>query len=245
MTPTAVTSTRNPRVVAAAKLHRSRARRQAGLTLVEGPHLLAQAARTGADVETFFALKDDPHIATASHHGWEIITVSEQVLQRLSGTAQPQGPVATVRIPTAGPLPDGNCVVLWGVGDPGNTGTIIRSAAAFGFAVVIGPATADPWAPKVLRAAAGAHFHTWVGAVADPHPGALAPRMHVAAIPAGSTSGLPAAPLALYVGDEAAGLPTAIVAACEREVTVPMDSGVESLNVAVAASILMSWTAGT
>lgn len=219
MTLPAITSTRNPRVVAAARLHRARIRRETGLTLLEGPHLIGEATRTGAAVRTVFATLDDPAIPLAAAAGWEVLTVSRPVLERLSGTEQPQGPIAELEVPAPSPLPAGNCAVLWSVGDPGNVGTIIRSAAAFGFSVVIGPGTADPWSPKTLRAGAGGHFHTWVGAVADPAPPRLAPRSHVAAVATGGRPALPRPPLALYIGDEASGLPAAVVAACDFEVT--------------------------
>jgi TrmH family RNA methyltransferase len=137
-------------------------------------------------------------------------------------------------------LPTGNVVVAWGVSDPGNTGALVRTAAAFGWAFAAGPGTADPWSPKVLRAGAGGHFHTAVGRVAD--LGDLGERSTVASV---VTGGDPPAvlrgrrPLAVLIGDEGAGLPESVVAAADLRVTIPMPGGTESLNAAVAGAILV------
>ena len=91
--------------------------------------------------------------------------VDERGLRRLATTEHPQSPVAVMVIPAGCAASAGHLLVAWGVGDPGNVGTLIRCAAAFGLGFAAGPGTADPWAPKVLRAAAGGHFRAGVARV--------------------------------------------------------------------------------
>lgn len=180
----------------------------------------------------------------------EVLRVGAAVLARISGTETPQGVVAVVAVPEAEVPPDGGLLVAWGVSDPGNVGTLIRSAAAFRLGFAAGPGCADPWGPKVVRAGAGAHFRTPIVRVAD--LGGLGARTIVAAVarggdPPASLRGAGAA--AVLVGDEAAGLPAEVEAAADRRITIPMPGGTESLNAAVAGSIvadhLARWRSST
>ncbi len=234
MTP--VRSPRNPRVAAALRLRRARERRASGLTLLEGPNLLEEAVAAGARIRQVFAAADDSRaLELASGSAAEIITVTQEVLNRLAPTQHPRGPVAVLEIPPPARV-TGDALLLWGLTDPGNVGTLIRSAAAFSLSVVVGPGSADPWGPKVLRAAAGAHFRTTVAP-----EGARPAATRVVTVPRGGVAPwqLPAAPrFEVVVGSEAHGLPSQMVAAADIRVTIPMPGGVESLNAAVAGSIL-------
>jgi TrmH family RNA methyltransferase len=143
-------------------------------------------------------------------------------------------------IPEAAGLPGGDLLVAWGVADPGNVGTLIRCAAAFGLGFAAGPGTADPWSPKVLRSGAGGHFRAGAARVGGLEPLRAGDRRLVASVARGGSapSALPRGPVAVLVGDEARGLPPEVVAACEAAVTIPMPGGTESLNAAVAGAIL-------
>jgi TrmH family RNA methyltransferase len=130
----------------------------------------------------------------------------------------------------AGPV----CVALWGVADPGNVGTVLRSALAFGAAsVAIGPGSADPYAPKAVRASMGALFSVPVARVRDVSE---LPGRKVALV---ARAGQPIGPLdgdaTLVVGAEREGLPDDVVAACDEVAHIPIES--ESLNAAIAASV--------
>jgi TrmH family RNA methyltransferase len=132
----------------------------------------------------------------------------------------------------AGPV----CVALWGVGDPGNVGTVLRSALAFGAAsVAIGPGSADPYAPKAVRASMGALFDVPVARVraVEELPGCT-----IALVAHG---GEPLAPpegdVTLVVGAEREGLPAKVVAACDAVATIPVAA--ESLNAAMAATVAL------
>ena len=132
----------------AARLHRARERRQNGLTLVEGPDLLADVIAAGGNVRETFALE-------ATDDG--VVLVDQRALERLAGTKTPRGPVAVVEIPTDSLDPSRNLLVSVGVSDPGNVGSVIRTAYALvGGSVVLGPGCADPYSPKAVRASMGA-----------------------------------------------------------------------------------------
>lgn len=163
--------------------------------------------------------------------------VGDGVLARVGSVVTPQGVMATARIPEVAPEADGDFAVeLAGVADPGNAGTIVRTAVAAGAqAVVFSPESVDPWNPKTVRASAGALFRVplvetgpkgeRVGA--DPHRGDPYDQSDFTG------------PLTLVVGNEAHGLEHLDqTAAIDRWVSIPMAESVESLNVASAAAIL-------
>jgi RNA methyltransferase, TrmH family len=154
-----VRSPRNAKVAEASRLRRARDRRAAGLTLLEGPHVLKEALHAGADIRRIFALVDDEVAGfVARHSGAELIVVEQAVLDRLAPTESPRGPIAVMAIPPPG-VGRADTVVM-AVTDPGNAGTIIRTAASFGFDVSATAGAVDVWSPKVVRAGAGAHFRT-------------------------------------------------------------------------------------
>ncbi len=163
--------------------------------------------------------------------------VSDDVLAKVGSVVTPQGVMATARIPEITPVADGDFAVeLAGVADPGNAGTIVRTAVAAGAqAVVFSPQAVDPWNPKTVRASAGALFRVPLAEKgprgerigADPHRGDLYDQADLSG------------PLTLVVGNEAHGLdPLDQIAAIDRWVSIPMAESVESLNVASATAIL-------
>lgn len=238
--PERITSTRNARVVAAAALARGRERRARGRMLVEGPHLLSEAIAAGVTVETVFARPDDPSAPSlARAAGAELIEVDDPVLRRLADTKSPRGPVAVAVIPPSAPVRGD---VLWlDTGDPGNVGTLIRTAAAFAFSVSLGPRAADPWSPKVLRASAGAAFRVELSTDGSFPPDGIVVATVVSdgidvrdAVAAFDV----ARPVVVLVGDEAGGLTAAQLERADLRVTIPMPGGTESLNASVAGSIV-------
>lgn len=228
-----ISSTRNPGVMGAARLHRARHRGETGRTLVEGPPVVSEAIAARVPLLELYVL--DGEAVPVGHEGTARIVTAE-VLAKLAGTSTPRGPVAVIDIPDPMLPIDRPALVAWGVSDPGNCGTMVRIAAAFGYGFVAGPDSADPWSPKVLRSGAGGHFRTSVAAVGD-LSGLGAFRL-VGTVPrGGDPPGAMRVGEALMIGSEAHGLPDEVMAACERLVTIPMRSGVESLNAAVAAGI--------
>lgn len=126
------------------------------------------------------------------------------------------------------------CVALWGVGDPGNVGTVLRAAHAFGAsAVALGPGSADPFGPKAVRASMGAVFSVGVRRVKDVSE-LPQPRVALVAREGEELAG-PAA--TLLVGAERDGLPAEVVAACDRVAHIPIQG--DSLNAAMAATVAL------
>jgi TrmH family RNA methyltransferase len=175
--------------------------------------------------------------------------VTVQVLEAVAQTEAPSGVVAILEFPGPAPLSDHARdrlgLVLDGVGDPGNVGTMLRTADALGTSYVLTHGTSvDPYAPKVVRAAMGAHFRL------DVYPNvcwqeALAQLPGVEVIAAVAAGGEPVMCFdwpdrgLLALGSEAHGLSAEVEESAATRVHIPMRRGVESLNAAVAASILM------
>jgi len=231
-------SHRNPRVAETARLHRGDDRRNRGLTLLEGPHLVEEAVAAGQRLLELYALADDRSaVGWAAAAGAELVVVGEEALKRLSSTQTPQSPLAVLEIPTRGLDASRSVLVAWRISDPGNLGTMIRTAAAFGLDVAVTAGSADLWSPKVLRAGMGGHFHT---AVVEIDGLDALEAVLVAAVMSGGVSprDLPPGRLAILIGSEAHGLPNEVVAQADVRVTIPMAGPTESLNAAAAATIL-------
>ena len=242
-----ITSLRNPRVAAARKLRRSRVRKETGRTIIEGPLVLGEALRADALVHEVFCRADDsPTREICADRGIEVALVAPHVIDGLAETAQPRGPVAVVDIKASGAVQTVDSIVLWRVGDPGNAGTIIRTAVAFEFQVIATVDSVDLWSPKVLRAAAGAHFRAkLIEAVpADPDELVSADLRLVVTAADGPASLREAVagdePVAFSVGNEAHGVPASLRQhPATTTAAIPMPGGTDSLNAAVAAAVVM------
>ena len=236
-----VRSTANARVAEAVRLRRVRDRRRSGHTLLEGPNVLLDAvAAQVAIIRVFGRPEDHQSRELAGQAGAEWIPVAAEVLERLAPTEHPRGPIAVAVVPTGGA---GERDLIWlEVNDPGNAGTLVRAAAAFGFDVAAPSGAVDLWAPKVIRAGAGGHFHT---TVTQPTTRSDTGGFSIVTVVQG---GRPAAELRkldptirciVLVGSEAHGLDPALAESADLAVTVPMPGGTESLNAAVAGAIVM------
>ncbi len=198
-------------------------------------------------IRSVFGLDSDTtsrRLAAEARAEW--LPVTEAVLRRMATTGEPQSPVAVFDIPAPVIPGGGDLLAAWGIADPGNAGTLIRTAAAFGLAFVAGPGTADPWSPKVLRSAAGGHWETTVGTAADLDDLRGSGRALVATVVSGGEApqAIHAYPeVCLLIGGEAAGLPAGVVEAADLQITIPMPGGTESLNAAMAGAILAYETA--
>ena len=216
------TSARDLRVVRAARLLRDEAaRQQEGAFVVDDAELLDAAVAAGVDVEYVLGAG-----GTAA---------SPDAMRALATVGQPPEVVAVCRRPArpSGPLPS-RSLVLARVTGPGNVGSIVRTAAAFGLPrVALTAGCADPWSRRALRAAKGATFTI---PIATEQP--LAGELLAAAVPRGGVHPreLPAE-ASIVLGSEAGGLSAEELARCDLAVTIPAP-GFESLNVAAAAAIL-------
>jgi TrmH family RNA methyltransferase len=250
-----LTSPRNPTIRQIRKLQRSaRDRRETGMFVIEGVRLVEEALQAGVMPETVLYLEDlgDRGAAVLERFraaGLEPIPVSAAVMQAAAGTQTPQGLLAVLPLP-AGPLPASLTflLVLDGVRDPGNLGAILRTAAAAAVeGALLSPGSADPYQPKAVRAAMGAHFKLPVRTAEWDEIEALTAGLQVFLADAGSetaaetdhTNADLTGPLALVIGGEAHGEGPEIARLNPLRLRIAMPGGVESLNAAVAAGILM------
>jgi RNA methyltransferase, TrmH family len=243
---------RSPRVVAARRLQRRRDRDERRLFLVEGPQAVREAAGHVVDLfGTAEALADHPD-AVAAAGAARITTVTAAGLAALAETVQPQGLVAVCRhldLPLDAALARRPrlVAVLVEVRDPGNAGTVLRTADAAGAgAVVFAGSAVDPYNGKAVRASAGSLFHLDV--VRAGSPGAVVAALRAAGYTVLAADGygpvpLDAAPLhpptAWLFGSEAHGLPMQVAAAADARVHVPIYGRAESLNLAAAAAVCL------
>jgi RNA methyltransferase, TrmH family len=225
--------------------------------LLDGPHLVEDAIASGATIEiAAFAEKHangrlDSLVARAGRAGARTVAVTDQVLAAISPVQHPSGVVAIVRRPPptieqAFAKRPQLVVLLSDVQDPGNVGAIVRAAEACGASgIVAGAATANPFGWKALRGAMGSTFRLPVARA--PVDAALeiahaAGVRVVAAIPRGGTP-LPACdlrpPTAVLFGGEGGGLSHDRLEAADERLTIPMHGQVESLNVAIAAALIL------
>ncbi len=248
-----VTSRNNPRLREAAALVASaRERRKSGKCVLEGEHVVtACAARHGAPetlIVTDAALATPAVRNLTERHAERTLVMSEALFAGIASLPASVGVLAIVMTPqpALAALAD-FCLLLDGVQDPGNVGSMLRSAAAAGVArVLLSKHCAFAWSPKVLRAGQGAHFCLDIHEDVDLPSWAREYRASGAEVvvtaAAGGTSVFAAAlagRVALAIGNEGAGLSAELVAQATQRVTIPMPGGVESLNAAAAAAICL------
>ncbi len=236
-----ITSRSNERVKSVRALQDAKARKSSGLHLIEGDKLVWDAIESGARIRTVFAREDAP-----VPDGIETVRVSESVMDAIATAKTAQNLCAVVETPDCA-CPDqygkGLWIALDRVQDPGNLGTIVRTADALGAAgVLISPDSADPFSPKALRAAMGSTYHLPIAI------GALEPELKkwkaqgfvcICGHLQGSET-LPAVAdrAVLVVGNEGQGVSEKTAALCERY-RMPMRGRAESLNAAVFAALMM------
>lgn len=244
-----ITSTQNERVKLARSLQeRPRARRKHMRIAVEGTRLVRDAWERGARPD--FVLYD-PDTADATlikqmtKARVSLLAVSPEVMAHVSDTEQPQGIVSVFPLPVP-PLPKTprRVLICDAIGDPGNMGGLLRSAAAAGVDVaVLSPDCADPYNPKALRAGMGAHFRLPVVEASWTEITTFCEDLAVYAADAGGALAYDAVDWtqrwALIVGSEAHGLSAPAQALATAQINIPMAAQTESLNAMVAASIIL------
>ncbi len=243
----------NKVVRAAGHLMRSRsARERARQTVLEGPHLVEEAVRSGSRIRSVLYSsrllrgREGEELLESLHGGAvRTVYVTDRLLDSLSEVERHQGilAVAEMDLPSGSELPAGEPVLVAdAVQDPGNLGAMMRTAAALGFRVAVTEGTVDPFNPKVMRSSAGGVFQCRLMR--------LEPGFRVAAgvtvVAADAHEGLDYRAFewpescALIMGNEGAGVGPAIQEMRPTLVRIPMQGRTESLNVAVAAGILMA-----
>lgn len=229
----------------------SRERRRRGLTVLDGERLLKAWEESGGVAEAVLA--SETCTSRKSIRDWisrfpakSRAILSDSLIDRISQVMSSSGLVAIVPTPEPQPLPGflGDCVMLDSIQDPGNLGSILRSAVAAGIPrVLLSQGSVFAWAPKVVRAGMGAHFRLSIHEQID-LAAALdrAAGLAMATVPRGGVS-LPDCdlrqPVAWLFGNEGSGLSQALLEKASGLVTIPMPGPAESLNLAAAAAICL------
>lgn len=238
-------------------LKRRKAREKRGLFVAEGVRAVEELVRSGLEVEGILVapqVEDAPRgaqlLEAVRARALTVETVGASEFASAAETDSPQGVLALARIPSAtlDEIPASESLrllILDAIQDPGNVGTLVRTSAALGAAATISlPGTVDLWNAKVVRSAMGAHFH---------HTTITCSRDELLAFRKGrgvelwgaDAGGSPVkgasipGRLGIVVGNEGAGLTESLRSELDRIVSIPMSPGAESLNVAVAAGILL------
>lgn len=246
-----ITSRKNPLLEHIRRLDSGPYRRQSGAFLCDSPKLVDEALRHGVTV-TCVVVSDGVALPEHLPEGVRCISVPADVMASLSPQRTPQGMLAVCALPDTAPpaaLAPGRYIVLDGVQDPGNVGTVLRTADAFGCTgALLLPGCADPYGPKTLRAAMGAVFRLPLYAVGlEALPGLLAD----AGLPLYGTAlrhdtvdvrQRDLRRCALVIGSEGRGVSAEVLALCRETLRIPMSSHCESLNAAAAAAVLL-WEA--
>lgn len=239
----------NPRVRRWRTLaHDARARRAERRALIEGVHLIEAYLDSGARPEALLVSASggtkEEIVGLARRAAMEPITLADALFRWVADTASPVGLAAEIALPPVAAVARAQyAVFLDGVQDAGNVGAILRSAAAFGVdTAVLGLGCADPWSPKVLRAAMGGHFALRIAEVPD--LAAALSEFRGTLVCAATSRGMPPDTLDLrgslgwILGAEGQGVSPAVAVRATARASVPLAAGVESLNVAAAAAIL-------
>ena len=241
---TIITSKANSVVKNAKKLHQKKYRKSA--YLIEGWHLFEEAVQTGVTIEKIFALENyRDQLAAFPQTVW----VSEDILLDLADSQTPQGIVAVVQKEEVGQVDfsQGKFLFLEDVQDPGNVGTIIRTADAAGFTgVIVSDKSADIYSLKTLRSMQGSHFHLPIYRMSSQR---LLEEAKEVAIPVLATTLSkdsvdyrelpPIENFVLVMGNEGQGISPLMAESADQLVHISMKGQAESLNVAVAAGILI------
>ena len=243
-----VTSRANPLVARLRKLNARRAaRREEGVFVGEGPKLLGEALRWQVSLETVVYATGTqlPHLPPSVR----LVEVPDSLLQAVAQTQTPQGVVFIGQTPTTDlprELTGDRYLILDGVQDPGNVGTIWRTADAFGAdGLILCQGCADPWGPKTVRATMGAAFRlpVWEASLEE-----AAARLREADIPLYATAlradtrdvrELSLGRSGVIIGSEGRGVSQLSLELCQQTVKIPMLERCESLNAAVAASVVL------
>jgi TrmH family RNA methyltransferase len=220
-----ITSAANPRLRLIRRLRSRRQRQRLGLFVVEGEDLVEAGRAAGIEPVDVLVAGED---------------ISPELLAEVSELAHPPRVMAVYRtadLPSW--TPRTVTLALWHVADPGNVGTLVRAADAFGAGVRLSAGCADPTGPKALRASMGALFRVPIG----PFAGDGERRIALVASGGARVMDLALEPgMTFVLGSEREGLPDDLVAACDEAATIPVAPGAESLNVAMAGTIaLYEW----
>lgn len=248
-----IKSPQNKKIKRWNQLKHKRMRRKLGVYLIESWHLVGTAIQAHQPILTLLATKKQFQLHRAQIGLFNnVILITEPVARKLALTIHPQGIFALVKIPEALPIKpqrvrSGSWLLLDQIQDPGNIGTMVRTADAADFdGVVFGSGTADLYNPKVIRAMQGSQFHLrlihgdlqdWVASLRRNHLPVYGSQLNPQAVDYRQVP--QSTNFALIMGNEGNGMQKSLLARTTENLYIPLPGQAESLNVAVAAGILM------
>lgn len=237
-----IKSTQNTLIKRVSSLKDVKGRRQEGLFIAEGVRIVAD----GGTPTYLFVTEDNIEFAKKYEGASEVYEVSSEVFSKISDTKSPQGVLGVYPIPprTVINMQGERAIVLDGVSDPGNVGTVIRTAVACGFCDVYLINCADPYSPKVVRSTMSGIFKCRIstGSYEEVHTALRARGAKVYALDMGGDSVFDkelTEPFALVVGSEARGVSELVRKDSDGVISLPMEGDIESLNAGISASVVM------
>ena len=244
MTEQRITARKNPLIQQVRKLVSSRKEREAsGLFVADGVKLLGEAVRWWKDLDTVI-LSDG--VEAEIPDGVRLIRVPQEIMEYISPMSTPQGALFLCRLPQPKEfVPHAGMLLLDGIQDPGNLGTILRTADALQIPVVLLEGCADPYGHKVVRASMGAVFRTEVIQASWEQVSAACKEAKIpVAVTALSETAVDIrtaalATMAVVIGSEGQGVRKEILENADKQLIIPMNERCESLNAAIAAAIVM------
>ena len=237
-----LTSKNNPLIKETAALKEKKGRKETGLFLVEGRKMAKECQKSDFEIERVFVAES--YEGEVDFPEEVVVRVSDDVFRHLSDEKTPQGILCRVRIPDT-PLeaPKGKCLLLDGVADPGNLGTILRTANAAGYTeAYLTKECADPFSPKSVRASMSGVFFTKIYRAERTEILSVLKETPILIADMGGSnvfSYVPPKQFALVIGNEANGVSDEVKKAAFHTIKIPMQDTQESLNAAVSAGIIM------
>jgi len=232
-----ISSPKNEKIKELVKLQTAKGRKKAGMYLLEGEHLVEEAIKENALIELIVVSSNrlEDYQLLLGQTNAQLVVVSQDVFQKLSMTETTQGILAVVEIVKQEALPqNGRMIVLDAVQDPGNLGTIVRTADAAGFdAVILGTGTVDLYNDKVFQADLKDYLPTLKDKGVQVAVTALHRDSKDYTVLQGVTD------VAIVVGNEGQGVSNDVISLADVIITIPMFGKAESLNVAIASALLM------
>ncbi|MCM0582989.1 RNA methyltransferase [Weissella diestrammenae] len=247
-----ITSIQNNRVKAWTKLQTKKGRQVSQTYLIDGWHLVQEAINHGGKLHAIMATQAQYDLHQAELPlGVPVFFIYDDIAKKLSDLVTPQGIFAEVSLPTANRAPqyihDGAWLFLDAIQDPGNVGTMVRTADAAGFTgVVFGAGSVDPFAPKAIRAMQGSQFHVqiasgdlkeWITEFKRNEFVVYGTQLDPEAVDLFTIQ--PQTQFALVMGNEGQGMSTELAQMTSQNLYIPLAGHAESLNVGVAAGIAM------
>ncbi len=239
-----IVSRHNPEIKAVCELHHRKGRKQKQLFIAEGLRIIQTFLEHHHPLVSLYACQEQVSLAKTLVQENYITRVTEEIMSKMSTATSPSGLLAVFSIPSSptwDQLTSG--IILAQIADPGNMGTLIRTAAAMNFKTVVVVDGCDPWSPKVVQASAGTiagiHIFSCSWQELIQHKKSDIPLCALVVSGGKPLQDIIGKQALLIVGNEAQGMPSAWIAQCDERVTIPMPGNTESLNAAVAGSIAL------